>query len=106
MADRYQCIIANDAQAADMSRVAGRLLMRAVEMLDRLRLTPEALRHDDLTADGLVPQFNEAATELIDRAADLLSDSAGLADENDENERRWQTLRARVDALASTTPNA
>jgi hypothetical protein len=99
-----QRIIANDWQAADMSRLAGRLLLRAVEMLDRLTLTPEALRRD-LTSERFVPQFIYSTTELIDRAADLLSDSAGLVH---ENERRWRTFRASVDALASpvdpTTP--
>jgi hypothetical protein len=94
-----QRIIANDWQAADMSRLAGRLLLRSVEMLDRLELTPEALRHD-LNTDRFVPQLIFSATELIDRAADLLSDSAGLVH---ENERRWRTFHARVDALASAT---
>ena len=92
-----QRIIANDWQAADMSRLAGQLLLRAVEMLDRLTLTPEALR-TALIADHFVPNLIHSATELIDRAADLLSDSAGLVH---ENERRWRTFRARVDALAS-----
>lgn len=97
-----QRIIANDWQAADMSRLAGRLLLRAVEMLDRLTFTPEALRHD-LSADRFVPQLIYSATELIDRAADLLSDSAGLVH---ENERRWRTFRARVDAVASAVDPA
>jgi hypothetical protein len=92
-----QRIIANDWQAADMSRLAGRLLLRSVEMLDALTLTPEALR-DDLTGERFAPQFIYSATELVDRAADLLSDSAGLVH---ENERRWHTFRARVDALTS-----
>ncbi len=94
-----QRIIANDWQAADMSRLAGRLLLRAVEMLDRLTLTPEGLR-ESLATDHRVPQFIFAATELVDRAADLLSDSAGLVH---ENERRWRMFRARVDALVSET---
>ena len=97
-----QRIIANDWQAADMSRLAGRLLLRAVEMLDRLTLTPEALRQD-LATDHSVPHLIYSATELIDRAADLLSDSAGLVH---DNERRWRTFRARVDALASTVNSA
>ena len=97
-----QRIIANDWQAADMSRLAGRLLLRAVEMLDRLTFTPESLRHD-LSADRFVPQLIYSATELIDRAADLLSDSAGLVH---ENERRWRTFRARVDAVASAVDPA
>jgi hypothetical protein len=92
-----QRIIANDWQAADMSRLAGRLLLRSVEMLDRLTLTPEALRRD-LSTDRFVPELVYSAAELVDRAADLLSDSAGLVH---ENERRWRTFRARVAMLAS-----
>jgi hypothetical protein len=91
-----QRIIANDWQAADMSRLAGRLLLRAVEMLDRLTLTSDALR-GELAEDRFVPHFIYSATELVDRAADLLSDSAGLVH---ENERRWRTFRARVEAIA------
>jgi hypothetical protein len=92
-----QRIIANDWQAADMSRLAGRLLLRSVAMLDRLSLTPDGLRQA-LSIDRFVPQFIYSATELIDRAADLLSDSAGLVH---ENERRWRTFRARIDELAA-----
>jgi hypothetical protein len=97
-----QRIIANDWQAADMSRPAGRMLLRAAEMLGRLLFTPEGLR-EALTADCFVPQFVYAATELIDRAADLLSDSAGLVH---ENERRWRVFRARVVALTAATEPA
>ena len=92
-----QRIVANDWQAADMSRLAGRVLLRAVEMLDRLTLTTDELRRE-LAIDSYVPQLVYSATELIDRAADLLSDSAGLVP---ENERRWRTFHARVEAIVS-----
>ena len=92
-------IIANDRQAADMSRLAGQLLLRASEVLDRLDFNPDALRRD-LRGTRIAPALLFSVTELIDRAADLLSDSAGLVH---ENERRWRTFRARVEALVAGT---
>jgi hypothetical protein len=43
--DRHR-IIANDWQAASMSSLAGRLLHRAVDIIDQLDLSPGALRSD------------------------------------------------------------
>jgi hypothetical protein len=37
-----------------------------------------------------------SAAELLDHAADLFSDSAGLVH---DNERRWRVFRARVEQL-------
>jgi hypothetical protein len=93
-------IIANDWQAANMSLLAGRLLLRALDILDRQPLTPDALR-DDLANGSVTPGLLYSATELIDRAADLLSDSAGLVH---DNERRWRTFRQRVEQVVSTNP--
>ena len=45
LGDRHR-IIANDWQAAEMSTLAGRILHRAVELLDRVDFTPSALRQD------------------------------------------------------------
>jgi hypothetical protein len=85
-------IIANDWQAAGMSALVARLLQRAGDILDRVDFTPAALRHD-LAGDRVAPRRLYAAAELIDRAADLCSDSAGLVH---DNERRWRTFRTRV----------
>jgi hypothetical protein len=85
-------IIANDWQAASMSSLAGRLLLRALDILDRVDFSLAALRAD-LAAEAAVPRRLYSATELMARAADLLSDSAGLVH---DNERRWRTFRARV----------
>lgn len=89
--DRHR-IIANDWQAASMSSLAGRLLHRAVDVLDAVDLSPGALR-SDLDGARTSPQLVYSAVELLDRAADLLSDSAGLVH---DNERRWRLFRARV----------
>jgi hypothetical protein len=91
LGDRHR-IIANDWQAATMSSLAGRVLLRAVDLLERLVLTPEGVRQD-LESQGAIPHHLYATVELIDHAADLLSDSAGLVH---DNERRWRTFRQRV----------
>ena len=90
-------IIANDWQAADMSALAGRLLVRATDVLDHVDFSPAALRAD-LAASGTAPRLLYSAGELIAHAADLLSDSAGLVH---SNERRWRTFRARVEQLTN-----
>ncbi|MFI6445664.1 hypothetical protein [Kitasatospora sp. NPDC050543] len=88
-------IISNDWQAAHMSEGAGRLLRRAGEILDRVDFSPGALRAD-LAAGALAPKRLYSAAELVARAADLLSESAGLVH---DNERRWRIFRARVTEL-------
>jgi hypothetical protein len=89
--DRHR-IIANDWQAASMSSLAGRVLQRAADVLDAIDFTTAALR-DDLDGSRRSPRLLHSAVELIDHAADLLSDSAGLVH---DNERRWRTFHQRV----------
>jgi hypothetical protein len=69
-------IIVNDWQAAHMSTLAGRMLLRATEVLDHVDFTPGGLRKD-LAGDAAAPARLYAAAELIARAADLLSDPPG-----------------------------
>lgn len=95
--DRHR-IIANDWQAAAMSSMAGRLLQRAVAVLEVVDFTPGALRAD-LAGERLVPGRLYSAVEMIDRAADLLSDSAGLVH---DNERRWRTFHDRVAGILAS----
>ena len=95
LGDRHR-IIANDWQAAEMSALAGRILHRAVELLDRVEFTPVALRRD-LESGRVTPRLLHSAFELIAHAADLLSDSAGLVH---DNEPRWRRFRARVEEVA------
>jgi hypothetical protein len=97
LGDRHR-IIVNDWQAASMSSLAGRLLHRAVDVLDRAEVSPEALRAD-LVGARTTPRLVHSAVELIDRAADLLSDSAGLVH---DNERRWRVFRERVVSLTES----
>jgi hypothetical protein len=92
--DRHR-IIVNDWQAASMSSLAGRLLHRGVDVLDHVDLSPVALR-DDLAGTRTSAQFVHSSVELIARASDLLSESAGLVH---DNERRWRMFRNRLAAL-------
>jgi hypothetical protein len=91
LGDRHR-IIANDWQAASMSSLAGRLLHRSVDVIDQVDFSPAAVRAD-LDGDRTYARLLHSAAELIDRAADLLSDSAGLVH---DNERRWRIFHERV----------
>jgi hypothetical protein len=92
-------MISNDWLAAHASGLAGRLLARAAEMLEHVDFTPAALRRD-LAGPRTSPARLYSAAELISRAADLCSESAGLVH---DNERRWRVFRQRVDELARGT---
>jgi hypothetical protein len=91
-------IIANDWLAADMQTLIARLLRRAADILDTVDFTPTALRAD-LTTARRSPALLHSAAELINRAADLCSDSAGLVN---DNERRWRVFRHRVNEIVET----
>ena len=91
LGDRHR-IIANDWQAASMSSLAGRILHRAAEVLDAVDFAPAAVRAD-LAGDRADARYLYSTVELIDHAADLLSDSAGLVH---DNERRWRLFHDRI----------
>ena len=85
-------IIANDWQAATMNSVQSRLMDRAADILEHVDFTPAALR-GDLAGHQVSTGLLYSAAEMISRAADLCSESAGLVH---DNERRWRTFRHRV----------
>jgi hypothetical protein len=87
-------IIANDWQAAAMAQLAGRVMLRALEILDTVDFTPIALRRPGSMKAAATRLYSVG--ELLDHAADLFSDSAGLVH---DNERRWRIFRSRVDEL-------
>ncbi len=94
-------VIANDWQAATLSSLVGRLLQRSVDILERVDFSPAGLRHD-LADQHESAKLPYSAAEIISHAADLLSDSAGL---DNDNERRWRVFRARVrDMITSSDP--
>ena len=90
-------IIANDWLAADMASLVARLLRRAADLLDHVDLSPSAVRRDLAGPRRSVGLLHSVA-ELVNRAADLCSDSAGLVN---DNERRWRMFRERVDEIAA-----
>ena len=91
-------IIANNWQGASLMTLAGIVLARAVEVLERVEFTAGAVRAD-LAATRVFPARLFSAAEMIDHAADLFSDFAGLVH---DNERRWRVFRARVEQVAAT----
>lgn len=89
-------IIANNLQGASTVSLVGRILSRAADLLEQVDFAPAALRArlaDHHVAAGHV----YSAAEMIDHAADLLSDFASLVH---DNERRWRVFRARVEHTA------
>jgi hypothetical protein len=65
-------------------------------MLDHVDFTPSALR-TDLAGNRRTPRLLYSAAELINRAADLSSESAGLVN---DNERRWRVFRQAVTEIS------
>jgi hypothetical protein len=88
-------IIANDWLAADLQALIARLLRRAADVLAHVDFTPKALR-EDLAGARRSSGLLHSAGELVNCAADLCSDSAGLVN---DNERRWRVFRERVAAI-------
>jgi hypothetical protein len=95
-------IIINDWQAAQMNALIARLLQRAADVLEHVDFTPAALRRDLAGGRHAVGHLYSAA-ELINHAADLYSDSAGLVH---DNEPRWRHFRQHVAALVAATDAA
>lgn len=88
-------IIAADWQNAALNAIIANLLRRAREILDQIDFTPAGVR-EDLNEERLAPRYLYSATELVDRAADLLAEGAVLVH---DSERRWRMFSARVQAL-------
>jgi hypothetical protein len=95
-------IIANNWQGASLITLIAHILQRAAETLDRIDFAPTLLRAD-LAEDRVAPGRLYSAAEMIDHAADLLSDFAGIVH---DNERRWRVFRHRVEQIAAALPPA
>ena len=93
-------IIANNWQGASVVALAGRVLARAAEALERIDFTPRALR-TDLAQRRVSAGRLYSAAEMIDHASDLFSDFATLVH---DNERRWRVFRSRVEKIVSALP--
>ena len=94
-------IIMNDWQSAHLQSLIAMVIKRALEILDRVDFAPPAIRAD-LSGPRIFPQYLYAASELIARAADMASESAGLVH---DNERRWRIFRERVQQVLAEFPN-
>lgn len=90
-------IIANDWQAAQLTTLVSRLVRRGVELLAPLDFSPAGVRAD-LSGPRHLPGYLYSASELLDRAADLAAESAGLVH---DNERRWRVFRERVATIVA-----
>jgi len=91
-------IITNNWQGASTVTHVGQILTRAADLLDHVDFTPAALRAD-LAGHHVAAGHVHSAAEMIDHAADLLSDFANLVH---DNERRWRVFRSRVQDAANT----
>ena len=88
-------IIVNDWQAAELQTLVARLLRRALGLLERVDLSPGGVR-EDIAADRAAPPYLYSASELLDRASDLIVESSVLVH---DNERRWRVFSSRVEEL-------
>jgi hypothetical protein len=89
-------IIANDWQAANLNSIVSLLCSRALNILEEVDFTPEIVRAD-LCGYRFYPGYLYSAKELIDRAADLATESATLVH---DNERRWRVFRDQVSMMS------
>jgi len=85
-------IILNDWQAARLSQLVAELINRSIEILESLEFTKDKIR-EDLSGPKFYPEYIYSAAELLDRAADLASQSAVLVH---DNERRWRVFRKKL----------
>ena len=74
------------------------VLQRAADLLDRVDFSPAAVRADLSDRHTSAHRLYSAA-EMIDHAADLFSDFAGIVH---DNERRWRVVRSRILEYANT----
>jgi hypothetical protein len=88
-------IVSNDWHAAELSRMAGRAIRRALDVLAAVDFAPPSVR-EDLAGPRRYPALLLSASELLDHAADLFAESATLVH---ENERRWRVFGARIREL-------
>lgn len=88
-------IIANDWQAAYLSSLTSKLILRSLDILEMVDFSPAVIR-TDLSGPRFFPKYLYSASELIDRAADTASESATLVH---DNERRWRIFRRKVKQL-------
>lgn len=95
-------IVANDWLSANMQSLISLLIGRALEVLERVEFSPQAVRADLSSGHRVFPGYLYSASELLDRAADLVSESAALVH---DNERRWRVFRGRLEEISNEVPD-
>jgi hypothetical protein len=95
-------IVANDWLSASMQSLISLLIGRALEILERMECSPQAVRADLSSGQRIFPGYLYSASELLDRAADLVSESATLVH---DNERRWRVFRGRLEEISNEVPD-
>ena len=70
-----------------------------LDLLGPIDFAPAALRAD-LRGARLNPRYLYSASELLDRAADVIAESTTFVH---ENERRWRVFGDRVEVLLGNT---
>lgn len=83
-------IIMNDWQTARQASLISAMLKRTLDILEGVDFTPSAIRAD-MAGPRVFPEYLYAAAEIINRAADLASESAVLTH---DNEKRWRDYRS------------
>ena len=68
-------IIVNDWQAANLASLTATVVRRVLQIVERVDFAPPGVRAD-LAGPRVFPEYLYAATELLDRAADITSESA------------------------------
>jgi hypothetical protein len=98
-------IITNDQHAAHLFCLSAREIRRSLEILDHLDLSSGGVR-TDLAGPRSYPGYLYSASELLDLAADGVTEAGVLIH---DNERRWRVWRERVERVAqrvTATPAA
>lgn len=96
MGERHRIII-NDWQSAYLNTLVSKLCSRALDIITLVDFSPDAIRKD-LAGIRSYPAYLYSAKELIDRAADLITETASLVH---DNERRWRVFRQKVEQLVT-----
>jgi hypothetical protein len=91
LGERHRIII-NDWQAARLSQLVAELIYRSIDLLNQIEFTKESIRKD-LAGPRFYSEYLYSSAELLDRAADLASESAVLVH---DNERRWRVFRKKI----------
>lgn len=95
-------IILNDWQAARLSQLVAELIYRSIEILESIEFTKDKIR-EDLSGPKFYPEYIYSSAELLDRAADLASQSAVLVH---DNERRWRVFRKKLFEVSQRNSHA